>query len=369
MLPTVLLVFAPLGLAGGLAQGPVWAADVPPEPPRAAEPPELPNAAELQACARLRVDADRLACYDAALRRPPPQDEPPLVERAWGAGFIGARDVSADLASSRYLASYWELDRSRKQGTFNFIGYRPNFFLPLMLQRRVNRTPTSPNPQNQGALLPDYKRVETKVQLSIRTKLAQGVLLRDADLWFAYTQQSMWQLWSPSISAPFRSTDHEPELIYVVPTPADLPLGWKLRLSGLGFAHQSNGQALPLSRSWNRLYAMAGFERDEYSLMARLNQRLSEDDETDDNPDLTRYRGRLDLLAAWTPGLATATLLWRTNLDRRGSVQLDWTFPVDSQRPGGLRYYVQAFHGHAQTLLDYNIRQTAIGAGVTLFGW
>jgi phospholipase A1 len=233
----------------------------------------------------------------------------------------------------------------------------------------VNRQPASPNPQNASAELPPYRNVEAKMQLSIRTKIAQSVLLPGADLWFGYTQQSLWQLYSTQISAPFRSTDHEPELLYIVPLPADLPAGWKLRFGGLGLAHQSNGQALPLSRSWNRVYAMAGVERGEFSLVGRLNQRLSEDAVTDDNPDLVRFRGRLDLLAAWTPGLATATLLWRSNLDRRGSLQLDWTFPVDGERPGGLRYYVQAFTGYAETLLDYNFRQNSIGAGVTLFGW
>jgi phospholipase A1 len=269
-----------------------------------------------------------------------------------------------------YLSAFWELEPQRKRGTFNFIGYRPNYFLPLHVTSQVNRQPTSPNPANAASVLPPYRSVGAKVQLSIRTKIVQGLFLPGADLWFGYTQQSLWQLYSSQISAPFRSTDHEPELLYVVPLPAPLPWGWSLRMGGLGVAHQSNGQALPLSRSWNRVYAMAGIERGEFALLGRLNQRLSEDPDTNDNPDLVSFRGRLDLLAAWTPGLATATLQWRTNLaDRRGSLQLDWTFPVDRERRAGLRYYVQAFTGYTETLLDYNFRQTSLGAGVTLFGW
>jgi phospholipase A1 len=358
-----------------------------PEPPWAA--PTVP--AEFTACARLRVDAERLACYDAAMRArqgeragvngagaptpasPARQDRQDRQEggltRAWGTPTLPSGVEPPARLGTSYLAAFWELDRDRKQGTFNFIGYRPNFFLPLHVSRRVNRQPASPNPQNVAGTLPPYRNVEAKMQLSIRTKIAQSVLLPGADLWFGYTQQSLWQLYSTQISAPFRSTDHEPELVYIVPLPADLPAGWKLRFGGLGLAHQSNGQALPLSRSWNRVYASAGLERGEFSVVGRLNQRLREDPETNDNPDLMRYRGRLDLVAAWTPGLATATLQWRTNLDRRGSLQLDWTFPVDSDNPSGLRYYVQAFSGYAETLLDYNFRQNALGAGVTLFGW
>ena len=33
----------------------------------------------------------------------------------------------------------------------------------------------------------------------------------------------------------------------------------------------------------------------------------------------------------------------------------------------GLRWYLQAFSGYGQTLLDYNFRQTSVGAGLALF--
>ncbi|MCV4593474.1 phospholipase A, partial [Escherichia coli] len=91
----------------------------------------------------------------------------------------------------------------------------------------------------------------------LRTKIAQSVLLPHADLWLGYTQQSLWQVWNPSESAPFRNTDYEPEVIYVVPVPeglARLPGGWRWSMAQAGVAHQSNGQSEPLSRSWNRVY-------------------------------------------------------------------------------------------------------------------
>src|SRR5690606_13598511 len=125
----------------------------------------------------------------------------------------------------------------------------------------------------------------------------------------------------------------------------------------LGIAHQSNGQSDPLSRSWNRVYLGVGLERGEFGLQLRAAHRLREKDD-DDNPDLTDYLGRGELVASWLPGLATASLTWRTNLraPARGSVQFDWTYPVDSDQPEGLRWYVQLFSGYGETLLDYNHR-------------
>ena len=171
------------------------------------------------------------------------------------------------------------------------------------------------------------------------------------------------------ISRPFRATDHEPELIYIVPTPLDLPFGFKAKMAGLGLAHQSNGQSLPFSRSWNRLYALGGLEKGDLALTARYNWRIHESDGQDDNPDFTTYRGRTELLALWSPGFYTLSALAKTNFDRHGSLQLDVTVPVRRKDPKGLRWYAQVFSGYGETLIDYNFRQTSIGAGVTLFGW
>ena len=106
----------------------------------------------------------------------------------------------------------------------------------------------------------------------------------------------------------------------------------------------------------------------EPSLQVRVNRRPREGSQ-DDNPDLTRYVGNTELTAAWLPGRATAALTWRLhpkNL-QNGSVQLDWTYPVDSSEPQGLRWYLQLFSGYGESLLDYNHRQTSLGLGLSLF--
>ena len=73
-------------------------------------------------------------------------------------------------------------------------------------------------------------------------------------------------------------------------------------MAGLGLAHQSNGQALPFSRSWNRLPDWPASRSGQFALTARYNLRIHESDGKDDNPDLTGYRGRTELLGLWSPG-------------------------------------------------------------------
>jgi len=160
-------------------------------------------------------------------------------------------------------------------------------------------------------------------------------------------------------------------VIYVLPTPSSLqngPMGWHWRMSEFGFVHQSNGQSAALSRSWNRLYASVGAENGTVTAALRLEQRLEKSGgQSDDNPDIVDYLGRIEARLTWSPGQSTAALLWRPSLKGRGQIQLDWTFPVHKDRPDGLRWYVQGFQGYGETLLDYNAKQTSLGMGLTLF--
>ena len=88
--------------------------------------------------------------------------------------------------------------------------------------------------------------------------------------------KSDWQIFNQGRkSAPFRNTDYEPEIFITQPVKADLPFGGKLRMVGAGFAHQSNGQSRPESRSWNRVYAMAGMEWGKLTVIPRVWMRAS----------------------------------------------------------------------------------------------
>ena len=334
-------------------------------------------------CAAIGAPSDRLICYDKLAGRAPAATEsvaqqpapgahsappaPPQTTSLLAPAGAPLPDTAAPKPETGLLSKYWELDAADKRGIFNFVGYQPNYVLPLHMTNRINRAPQSPT---QAAVLqPDYRHGEAKFQLSLRTKLAQDIPLIGGDFWVAFTQQAMWQIFNGTDSKPFRNTDYQPEAIYVVPTSPSLralPFGWQWRYTQLGLAHQSNGQSDPLSRSWNRVYLGAGFERGDWSFTARFNQRLNESLATDNNPDLVRYRGRGEFKLNWAHGLHTASLLYRSSLTNTyGAIQAEWSYPVFKDQPNGLRWFVQGFTGYGETLTDYNFRQTSLGVGVT----
>lgn len=333
----------------------------------------------LEHCAAIGAPSDRLICYDKLAGRAPAPTEPTAEQPPPGAAAVPTTSLIApkdaplpDSANPKpetgILSKYWELEPSDKRGIFNFVGYQPNYVLPIHYTSRINRAPQSPT--QATVLQPDYRREEAKFQLSLRSKLAQDLPLIGGDFWVAFTQQAMWQIYNGADSKPFRNTDYQPEAIYLLPTSKglqELPLGWRWRYTQFGLAHQSNGQSDPLSRSWNRVYLGAGFDRGDWSLMVKLNQRLNEPLASDNNPDLVAYRGRAEFQLNWAHGLHTASLLYRSTLKngKYGAVQAEWSYPIFKDQPNGLRWFVQGFSGYGETLTDYNFRQTSIGAGVT----
>ncbi|HYR26487.1 MAG TPA: phospholipase A [Aquabacterium sp.] len=330
------------------------------------------EAASAPPCAQEADAARRLACYDRLF--PPAGWTPaaPPASDAPAAPTLAAAAPEAPVAPTSPLTTFWELDRASKRKAFVVRNYLPNFLLPVHVTTAINRAPHSPT-RGVAPFQPNYLETEAKMQISLRTKVMEDLLLPGADLWFTYTQRSMWQVWNQADSAPFRSTDYQPEAVYVLPIAralGTLPGGWTWRMAQVGFAHQSNGQSEPLSRSWNRLYAGVALDKDDLALSLKVNRRPREGSR-DDNPDLTHYIGNSELMASWFPGRATTALTWRFHPSylNKGSLQLDWTYPVDSRVPDGLRWHVQLFSGFGETLLDYNHRQTSLGVGLSLFSF
>lgn len=344
-----------------------------------------------QSCMATADAGARLACFDQWAQGQPRLQAPsapvpgpaaaapvarkaqPQAPRFWLTSAEGCRDPQYS-----EISRFWELEAGSDCGTFGIRGYRP-ISLSVILADSINNRPSSDNPANTAEADQRYEPSETRLQLSIRTKLAQNLLTRAHpnardSLWFGYTQQSYWQLFNRGISRPFRTTDHEPELIYVYPSDYSLPGGWRLRYTGLGMVHQSNGQALPLSRSWNRVYLMAGMEQGQrFRLHGRIWSRV--DDGADDNPRISDHLGRGELVATWNVNpqhVLSATLRHSLSHSGRGSVRLEWLRALgkDSKgAPAGLRLHTQLFTGYGDSLIDFNKRRTVLSVGLSLVEW
>jgi len=156
-----------------------------------------------------------------------------------------------------------------------------------------------------------------------------------------------------------------------------LPGGWRLRYSGISLVHQSNGQPLPLSRSWNRTVLMTGLEKgDQFRFEAKLWKRFNEDLANDDNPDISDKIGRAELAAFWNPNQDNTlgiTLRHSLRADANGSVRLEWLRQLEDSGLAGsqnaLRFHTQLFSGYGDSLVDYNRRRTVLSIGLSLVDW
>ena len=337
-----------------------------------------PSPTDIRACTGIESDAQRLACYDQATGRvnlPTAQKRVDATART--PDIFGHRgdvssaateknnEVSAPLS---LLDSRWELSPESKLGTFNIRGYKPVYVMPIFATSNQNRQPHSPNPINTVNTPQQLDNAEAKFQLSLKTKVWQGVFGDAGDLWVGYTQVSHWQVYNVKASRPFRETNYEPEALLTFDTHYHL-FGWQGRLLGIGVNHQSNGRSDPLSRSWNRVIADVGFERDGWTVMLRPWWRIPESRVDDNNPDISDYMGRGDMQIIHEWHGQELGLLLRHSLRggnrSHGAAQFTWSFPL----VGNLRGYAEAFKGYGESLIDYNHNATYVGVGVSLLDW
>lgn len=349
-----------------------------------------PDPMDIRACTAVESDAQRLACYDRATGR----DALPAAQKKSDASVqqpVGAQSstnvfghesprapganaqASTDSATPQarplsLLDSRWELSPESKLGTFNLRGYKPIVVLPFFASSNQNRQPQSPNPLNSVNQPQPLDNIEAKFQISLKTKLWQGVFGDEGDVWAGYTQSSRWQVYNKEESRPFRETNYEPEVMLMFNTNYELA-GWNGRLLGVSINHESNGQSDPLSRSWNRVMGYIGFERPTWTVMFRPWWRIPEGGKDDNNPDIDNYMGRADMqiIHEWRGqefGLMLRHSL-RGGSESHGAAQFTWSFPV----AGNLRGYMELFKGYGESMIDYNHNATYLGIGVSLLDW
>jgi phospholipase A1 len=251
-------------------------------------------------------------------------------------------------------------ERATKDSSFVITPHRPNYFIPVSYNWSLNRAA-------YGAEGDKLQPVEIKFQISFKADVAEDLFGSNGDLYFAYTQISQWQAYNSDNSSPFRETNYEPEAFLAFKT--DVPvLGLRNRLLLLGLAHQSNGRAEPLSRSWNRIYAEFVLDRGRFALSLKPWYRIPEPAATDNNPDIGRYMGPGELRMFYEWKKYVLALMVRNNFrlhDQKGAEQLEFSFPLT----GKVKGYVQYFYGYGDTLIDYNARTNCLGVGVLLTDW
>lgn len=269
----------------------------------------------------------------------------------------GEAEVAVASTSSR-LAGEWAAYDNPYALTLN----RPSY---LVLGRQFSQPNSAPLQSAFPEVAPALDSNEAKFQISLKVPLALNLFDGQADLIAGYTNRSFWQVFNKEISSPFRETNHEPEVWMRWRSDLSL-LGGRFRVISLGFNHQSNGQAGPLSRSWNRVFLESLYERGPFAVNARVWQRISEDAAKDDNPDIVDFMGRFELTGIYRWGESEFSAMLRRNLStRKGAYQLDWSYPLYKN----LRGYVQWFDGYGESLIDYNYRTRSLGIGVQLGGW
>ena len=354
------------------------------------------NDAALQ-CTLLQDNALRLACYDKVFAAQLPPEQPLSEHEADGKPQLdvvqsvrqsignkettlvfdtpeGQAEPSQELADAAVaytpLSQMYDLDANDPHGILTVREHNPMYLMPVWYNSSPNYAPSSPT---RGAAsqerFSDQKRIETKMQVSFKSKIAEDLFKSRADLWFGYTQKSDWQIYNQGRrSAPFRNTDYEPEIFITQPVKAQLPWGGRLRMLGVGFAHQSNGQSRPESRSWNKVYAMAGMEWGKLTVIPRVWMRLFDSSGKDnDNPDLTKYLGYGDVKLQYrlNDKHNFSTTLRYNPKSGYGAAEAAYTFPIK----GKLQGVVRGFHGYGESLIDYNHKQSGIGFGLMFNGW
>ncbi|MEH6464878.1 MAG: phospholipase A [Shewanella psychromarinicola] len=258
-----------------------------------------------------------------------------------------------------------ELATSEKP--FVITPHKANYLLPVTYQTRTNSLPFENKYPDEDF---NIDNLEAKFQISFKFPIMYNVFGDNGHLFFAYTNQSYWQVYNEDASSPFRETNHEPEVFMLFNNDWKIG-GFTNSFLGIGAVHQSNGQTNQLSRSWNRIYGSAVFDRGPFALGLRVWWRLPEDEKEninvakgDDNPDINRYMGNFELTGVYGLNEHRFTMLLRNNLrdTNRGAVELTWSYPVI----GTLRIYTQYFNGYGESLIDYNHHNQRVGIGIAL---
>lgn len=259
------------------------------------------------------------------------------------------------------------IEALNRSSRFMLTPHKRNYILPLSYKHDPNPEPYI---DNDSRLL-DLKHAEAEFQLSVKILLREGIFDDNGHLYLGYTNRVFWQVYNRDSSAPFRETNHQPELILSFDNDWEI-FGFRNVLNEGIINHQSNGQSGNLSRSWNRLMFNTVFEKDNLVVaftpwyrLPESEKKTADDARGDDNPDIEKFMGSFELSSAYKRNNDIYSILLRNNLrsENKGAIELGWSFPISS-RSQNLRGYVKYFNGYGHSLIDYNDHTQMLGLGV-----
>lgn len=249
---------------------------------------------------------------------------------------------------------------------FVLTSHRPNYMLPVAFTDETHNDPYQQINASEGGL----NNTEFQFQLSLKFPIKDNFIFDDSRLWMGYTIRAFWQAYNADVSRPFRETNHEPELIWSIPSSLEV-FGIRNVSNDLILNHQSNGQQGTLSRSWNRTMVASRWEKGNLAMVLtpwiRIPERYGPDRGQDDNPDIEDYLGNFEFLATYRVDGQSLSMSLRNNLqsNNRGSVELAYSRPISQRVDLTLRY----FNGFGESLVDYNDHTQRIGLGIQITDW
>lgn len=271
----------------------------------------------------------------------------------------------AELRETPLLKKRMTLEALNRSNRFMLTPHKRNYFFPVSYTRHPNSTPYR---NNNSESLSALSKTEAEFQLSIKILVREDIVGNNGHLYLGYTNHSLWQVYNDTDSAPFRETNHQPELILSFTNDWEI-LGFNNRINEFSLNHQSNGLGGLLSRSWNRVMFTSVFERGNFAFSLNPWHRIPEpeqefpgDPHGDDNPDITHYLGNFEFNTAyqWKDTIFSAML--RNNLagDNKGATELGWSFPISSNLRGQVKY----FNGYGHSLIDYDTDMEIFALGI-----
>ncbi len=236
-------------------------------------------------------------------------------------------------------------DKNGNNNANFFVPYKKNYLMPLTYDFQSHED--------------DRKHTEAQFQFSFMIPLIK----EDYELLFGYTQRAFWQIYDHEDTRPFREIAHNPELFVRYKNIQNID-----RIDA-GYEHESNGEPIENSLSWNRLYLKGYWEKEKLSWDLKFwywLKRPPKKDETDPNgdetPGIEDYLGYWELHGAYLFDSFRAEMIFRNNLNtkkNRGALKLELFGPFHKYN-----WYVQYWNGYGESLMDYRANVNRIGAGL-----